>query len=103
MLRDPRIWGPDADTFRPERFIGDGSKNLPDVSSVAFGFGKRCVGDGIRQQWSLNMICSICPGRHFAERLASVYVASILSIYEVTAVDGEEIPDPMPFVDGGIR
>jgi cytochrome P450 len=49
MLRDPRIWGPDADTFRPERFIGEGSKKLLDVASVIFGFGKRCVGDGIRQ------------------------------------------------------
>ena len=103
MMRDPRIWGPDADAFRPERFIGEGSKNLPDVASVVFGFGKRCVCDGIRQQHSLNTICSICPGRYLADRLGSVYIASILSIYEVTAVDGEEIPDPMPFVDGTIR
>lgn len=41
MLRDPRVWGPDADTFRPERFLGEEAKNLPDISSIPFGFGNR--------------------------------------------------------------
>ena len=41
ILRDPRVWD-DADTFRPERFLG---KEHPpfDPLAVVFGFGRRSV------------------------------------------------------------
>jgi len=38
--RDPQIWGPDAEEFRPERFLEGAS------ASVHFGLGlRRCVGE----------------------------------------------------------
>ena len=42
-MRDPRIWGEDSDEFKPERFLAADSDNLPDMSSVPFGFGRRQV------------------------------------------------------------
>jgi len=45
MLRDPRLWGEDANEFKPERFLAEYNPHvgeLPDVS-CAFGFGRRCV------------------------------------------------------------
>jgi cytochrome P450 len=44
MLRDPRLWGNDANEFKPERFIAKDNaqaEQLPDVSSIPFGFGRR--------------------------------------------------------------
>lgn len=43
MLRDRRLWGPDADVFRPERFLGEEARGLPDITTIPFGFGKRHV------------------------------------------------------------
>ncbi|CAG8726142.1 5593_t:CDS:2, partial [Acaulospora colombiana] len=44
MMRDPRIWGDDANDFKPERFLVEYNPRasaLPDVESVPFGFGRR--------------------------------------------------------------
>jgi cytochrome P450 len=44
MSRDPRIWGNDADTFKPERFLAEYNPQideLPDIESLTFGFGRR--------------------------------------------------------------
>jgi len=44
MMRDPRIWGEDAECFKPERFLPEynpNARNLPDMSSLPFGFGLR--------------------------------------------------------------
>jgi cytochrome P450 len=44
ILRDPRLWGDDANEFRPERFLSEHNpraKDLPDVESIGFGFGRR--------------------------------------------------------------
>jgi cytochrome P450 len=46
MMRDPRIWGNDADVFKPERFLAEYNprvNELPDVESLTFGFGRRYV------------------------------------------------------------
>jgi cytochrome P450 len=43
MLQDARIWGFDVRKFKPERFMHGRAKDLPDPSSISFGFGKRCV------------------------------------------------------------
>jgi cytochrome P450 len=44
MMRDPRIWGEDAELFKPERFLPEYNPkagNLPDMGSLPFGFGIR--------------------------------------------------------------
>jgi cytochrome P450 len=44
MLRDPRVWGDDANTFKPERFLAEYNPKLtelPDIESLPFGFGRR--------------------------------------------------------------
>lgn len=52
IMHDPRIWGSDVEEFKPERFMGDNAKTLPEPSSLSFGFGKRCV--------SYNIMSSAC-------------------------------------------
>lgn len=52
-MHDPRIWGPDVKEFKPERFMGEKAKELPDPSSLSFGFGKRCVSRNL-----MNTYCS---------------------------------------------
>jgi cytochrome P450 len=44
ILRDPKLWGADADKYNPNRFLAEFNprvKELPDMSSVPFGFGRR--------------------------------------------------------------
>ena len=38
MARDKTVYGPDADLFRPERFL---EAELRDPHLVVFGFGRR--------------------------------------------------------------
>lgn len=51
MNRRTDIFGPDADTFRPERFIKgpiENIRNMEKVQELCFGFGKTsCLGKGI--------------------------------------------------------
>lgn len=43
--RDPKVWGPDVDEFRPERTLEENFKNLPPGCYKPFGNGKRgCIG-----------------------------------------------------------
>lgn len=82
MLRDPRIWGEDADVFRPERFL-DGSQRAQELSrieSVAFGFGRR-----------------LCPGRHLADRVGLTLAACVLATYDIVPLEGEDIPTRIEF------
>ncbi|OBZ65325.1 O-methylsterigmatocystin oxidoreductase [Grifola frondosa] len=77
--RDPTIY-PNPDEFNPERFLKDGNLDaqVKDPSSFAFGFGRR-----------------ICPGRHFADSLFWLTVASVLHVFDIgPPVDatGQQIP-----------
>ena len=47
--RDKSIWGPDADEFKPTRFL-DASKDQVNRGSTSFGIGARsCVGEKMAQ------------------------------------------------------
>lgn len=56
MLRNEEDYGPDPDTFNPERFLKDGQLNMDirDPSNMAFGFGRRYVFSA-----KLRLYCSI--------------------------------------------
>jgi hypothetical protein len=38
MVQDKEVYGPDADVFRPERFL---DAELRDPTKIVFGFGRR--------------------------------------------------------------
>ncbi|KIM24701.1 hypothetical protein M408DRAFT_331670 [Serendipita vermifera MAFF 305830] len=76
MMRDPRIWGEDSVLFKPDRFLGPNSKDLPDPTTITFGFGRR-----------------ICPGRFFANRVALQFVAATLASFTVLPGQGVDISE----------
>ena len=66
ILHDPVTY-PEPDGFKPERFLNtDGSlRDDPTLISV-FGYGKR-----------------ICPGRHFVDASLFIFIASLLSVFNM--------------------
>ncbi|KAI0376191.1 cytochrome P450 [Hypomontagnella monticulosa] len=58
--RDPKIWGEDADEFRPDRMANGRFQKLPPNSWKAFGDGLRaCIGSGFAQQEMLINIAMV--------------------------------------------
>ncbi|PVF95233.1 cytochrome P450 [Serendipita vermifera] len=85
MLRDPRIWGDDANLFNPGRFLPEynpRASELPDIETPVFGFGRR-----------------ICPGRYMAERNGIMFAARMLQAYEIRPEDTSK-PFSVTFDDG---
>lgn len=74
MTRDQDVYGPDVETFRPERFLG--SEKLP---TVGFGFGRR-----------------ICPGRHLARNSLWISISRLLWAFDTTPASSEEGGPPDP-------
>jgi cytochrome P450/NADPH-cytochrome P450 reductase len=70
LHHDPKIWGADANVYRPERFLDGGWEKLPSNSFKAFG-------DGVRA----------CIGRTFAEQEMIMVVALILQKFQVEMAD----------------
>jgi cytochrome P450 len=79
---------PEPDCFKPERFINpNGSLREDPVLASIFGFGKR-----------------ICPGRHLADAMFFIVVASVLSVFNIKKGDGTDGGSEMyPFTGNGIR
>ncbi|KAF2730502.1 cytochrome P450 [Polyplosphaeria fusca] len=67
---DPKVWGDDADTFRPERWMDGGFEKLPPNAFKAFGDGERA-----------------CIGRTFAEQEMILAVATIFQKFQVEMAD----------------
>lgn len=70
LHHDPKVWGDDATSFRPERFLDGGWEKLPKNSWKAFGDGSRA-----------------CIGRTFAEQEMIIVVALILQSFQVELED----------------
>ncbi|KAJ7447294.1 cytochrome P450 [Mycena galericulata] len=83
--RDPDIYGPDADAFRPERYLDANGELAPvqfdtnkEEGHVTFGFGRR-----------------LCIGRHMAHEALFIHMATILWMFNVQPIKG---PDGRPLV-----
>ncbi|KAL8573334.1 hypothetical protein ACOMHN_032796 [Nucella lapillus] len=47
-LRDPKVWSPDPDNFRPERFLDEEGRLVRREELIPFGAGKRsCLGEAL--------------------------------------------------------
>ncbi|KAF2179836.1 cytochrome P450 [Zopfia rhizophila CBS 207.26] len=86
--KDTNVWGPDASSFNPRRFIsspygtktGVAESEKSPVHPAAFrGFGGGSV---------------FCPGRHFAQREILSLVAAVVTIFDLEPPKGE---DHIPF------
>ncbi|KAL4246397.1 cytochrome P450 family protein [Abortiporus biennis] len=88
MLNDPETY-PAPTTFNPERFLDEHGRintDVPDPSSIAFGFGRR-----------------ICPGRFMVKESMWITIASILSTFNIVpkvGADGQPIIPHEEFTDG---
>jgi cytochrome P450/NADPH-cytochrome P450 reductase len=70
LHHDPKVWGNDADEFRPERLLDGRFEELPPNAWKPFGIGKRA-----------------CIGRSFAEQEMIMATAMILQRFQVSMVD----------------
>lgn len=87
ILHDEATY-PDAESFKPERFMGDKLQPNP-INLGAFGFGRR-----------------ICPGRYLALNTTFIGLAGLLWAFDIRPLgkgEGEEaevLPDVMAYSDG---
>ncbi|CAL1262446.1 unnamed protein product [Larinioides sclopetarius] len=72
---DTKLWGNDADEYRPERFLlEDGRKFVKPEFAIPFSYGKRS-----------------CPGKSLAEIEVFLYLVAILQKFDVQAQPGQEV------------
>jgi cytochrome P450 len=82
MQSDPKIWGPDAKEFKPERWLTQDwfskeAKKAQTMAFIPFGGGK-----------------NLCPGRHLAFTEITGFVAMLLYGFELSTSDGGILPVP---------
>lgn len=70
LHRDPKVWGDDAEAFRPERFAPENAELLPPNAWKPFGTGARA-----------------CIGRPFAMQEALLVVAMMLQRFDIVLDD----------------
>ncbi|KLO10170.1 fatty acid hydroxylase [Schizopora paradoxa] len=70
MQRDPRVWGPDAEEFRPGRMLDGRFSALPKNAWQPFGYGVRA-----------------CIGRPFAFQECLLFLAALFYHFDVSLVD----------------
>ncbi|KAH9922470.1 cytochrome P450 [Fomitopsis serialis] len=65
MMRDPKVWGEDADEFKPERMLEENFAKLPPNAWQPFGYGMRgCIGRAFFWQEALLMVSLIAQRFH---------------------------------------
>ncbi|KAI0029081.1 cytochrome P450 [Vararia minispora EC-137] len=73
ILHDP-VQYPDPDSFQPERHLSAEDRVVNDpLLDYAFGYGTRK-----------------CPGRHFADATLWLYIATVLTFFEIHRAKGED-------------
>lgn len=72
--RDPNTWGPDADQFRPDRFLPDNIRKLPPHVYKPFGVGARA-----------------CIGRQFALHEIMLTLATVLHQFDLEPEPGYDL------------
>lgn len=88
LHRDPRWW-PEAEAFRPERFLPGAPDEIPRGAYIPFGLGPR-----------------VCLGQHFAVLEMTLIAALVLQRFTLSPVDS---PAPKPRMavtlrpEGGLR
>ncbi|KAF4622227.1 hypothetical protein D9613_008961 [Agrocybe pediades] len=73
IQHDPAIWGPDADTFRPERWLEESASGLK-KHLLTFGIGPRA-----------------CIGKNLAILQVQILVATFVSRYDLVLRDPKEL------------
>jgi cytochrome P450 len=107
MTRDEEVY-PNAESFKPERFIKDGAlnKKIKDPRDIVFGFGRRCIFFAycLSRLIPLFILCiRICPGRHMGFNTLWMTFAAILATLEITESDETVLPqDGRYFSPGAI-
>jgi cytochrome P450 len=88
LHRDPRWW-PEAEAFRPERFLPGAPDDIPRGAYIPFGLGPR-----------------VCLGQHFAVLEMTLIAALLLQRFTLAPV-GDTPPEPRMAVtlrpEGGLR
>lgn len=96
---DEKVWGADAATFNPRRFISSSSNNTEQFST-----GSGAAGEQTATQLPKNVPSAayrafggggvICPGRHFARSEIVGFTALMLLAFDVTMEDDGVIELP---------
>jgi cytochrome P450 len=61
--RDPDVFGPDPEAFRPERMLGDAFEKLPKGAKRWFGNGKRkCIAEHFGWPWGMVTLVCVLRG-----------------------------------------
>ncbi|PMD20282.1 cytochrome P450 [Hyaloscypha hepaticicola] len=99
----PSIWGPDASSFTPERFLPDAKSKLDKETRRKQNQGYFPFGGGKH----------LCPGRHFAMMEILAFVAGIVVGFEVQGMDtvperafqklGTAVRKPVADVEVGVK
>ncbi|XP_055333697.1 cytochrome P450 2C15-like [Paramacrobiotus metropolitanus] len=80
---DPKHWGPDANEFKPERFLDSEGRVLNPPSFMPFSIGKRH-----------------CPGESLARMEVFLFVTNVLQNFNLRLEEGYTLKPPEDYING---
>ncbi|KAJ8079956.1 hypothetical protein PM082_016781 [Marasmius tenuissimus] len=87
VMHDKTLYGPDVESFNPDRFIRTNGNNPPHPEQYAFGSGRR-----------------VCPGKNFAINSLYLTISNILARYTIMKLlneNGIEYSPEVEYTDNG--